>query len=182
MPSKLVADWFSDLSRAWKKDAEFDRYLEATYGAQVEAALAGGLTEWTETAEGSLGLILLLDQLPRNIFRGTPRMYAGDGRAVELVQAMLRDGRDRQLTNEQRAFAYMPLMHSEDRAVQALCEAQFAALAQQAPETCGHYPQHALSHRVIVDRFGRFPHRNEILGRESTAEEIDFLKQPNSSF
>ena len=128
----------------------------------------------------------MLDQLSRNMFRDTPGMFAQDSRALAAARGAVKQGVDRQLPRDPRTFLYMPLMHSEDAAVQARCVELFAAMADEY-EGAQQKPvrrtlKYAVMHRDIVARFGRFPHRNSVLGRESTAEELAFLKQPNSSF
>jgi len=130
-----------------------------------------------------LARILLLDQFTRNIFRGTPRAFAGDAQALSLAASLVSAGRDKNLSPWQRCFAYLPFEHSESLLEQERSVALFAALRREVQtgafdSAC----DYVLRHREIIARFGRFPHRNAILGRESTAEEIEFLKQPGSSF
>jgi uncharacterized protein (DUF924 family) len=173
-PDDVLREWFRDPERWWKRDAAFDDYLRATYGADVEAAIRGALDDWARSPRGALALVILLDQLTRNIYRGTPRMYAGDARAVATSLAVIEHGADASLSADERQFLYMPLMHSEDRALQQRSLEKFRELGQSLE-----YAEH---HAEIVLRFGRFPHRNAILGRESTPEEVEFLKQPGSSF
>lgn len=199
----IVDDWFGTLDergrvseekaqRWWKKDPEFDAYLRDRYGALVSAALAGELDDWQSGASSSLALVLLLDQFTRNIYRDSPQMYEGDVAAVAISTAMLDEaesGADGArlvaLPAIHKNFVFMPLMHSESLADQERCVACFRELVDGSQEMRdmfeGHL-QYAVAHRDIVARFGRFPHRNAILGRSSTAEELEFLTQPGSSF
>jgi uncharacterized protein (DUF924 family) len=173
-PDDVLREWFSDPERWWKRDAAFDDYLRATYGDDVEAAVRGEMDDWTRSPRGALALVILLDQFARNIHRGTPRMYAGDAKAVSTCLAVIEGDADASLSSDERQFLYMPLMHSEEHALQQRSLEKFRELGQGLD-----YAEH---HADIVSRFGRFPHRNEILGRASTPEEIEFLKQPGSSF
>jgi uncharacterized protein (DUF924 family) len=173
-PEVILREWFGDPERWWRRDPEFDRYLRETYADEVGAAQRGELDAWGRTTRGALALVILLDQFARNIYRDTPRMYAGDARAVSTCLAVIDRGEDASLSRDERQFLYMPLMHSEDRALQQRSLEKFRELGQGLD-----YAQH---HAEIVFRFGRFPHRNAILGRASTAEEIEFLEQPGSSF
>jgi len=168
-------------ARWWKKDPAFDREIEARFGALVESAKARALEGWTGTPRGRLAVLVLLDQFTRNIFRGSGRMYDGDAYALELTLAGLAAGEDTKLALAERYFLYMPLMHAEDRDPQERCVVLFEVLTKAAPHL-GDAAGYARAHRDIVARFGRFPHRNVLLGRTSTAEEVEFLKQPGSSF
>ena len=167
-------EWF-------RKDDAFDAAIRERFGADVETALSGIPGEASD--EALLADILLLDQFTRNIFRGTPRSFAGDARALKIAESLVATGRDKNLTPWQRWFAYLPFEHSESLLDQERSVALFAALRRemqhQAFDSAYDY---ALRHREVIERFGRFPHRNAILGRASTAEEIEFLKQPGSSF
>lgn len=176
---QLLAFWFSEEARPkwWEKDEAFDEGLRARFGALREEAASGALDAWAQTARGALALILLLDQLPRNLFRGDPRSYATDAKARAVTRAAIEAGLDRALNEEERLFLYLPLEHSEDLADQQDCCRLIAELTSQ-PE----WLKFAEIHRDIVQRFGRFPHRNEVLGRKSTAEEEAFLQEPHSSF
>lgn len=168
-------------ARWWKKDPAFDREIEARFGALVEKAKSRSLHGWASTARGRLALVVLLDQFTRNVFRDSGRMYDGDAYALELVAEGLAAAEDRNLHFAERYFLYMPLMHAEDLAAQDRCVALFDALVKGAPQL-GDAAKYARAHRDIVARFGRFPHRNVLLGRTSTGEEIAFLKEPGSSF
>jgi uncharacterized protein (DUF924 family) len=149
------------------------------FGSCVEAALAGALpATW---AGEPLAEILLLDQFTRNIFRGTPRAFAGDARALALARTLVDSGIHLTLHPLQRWFAYLPLEHAEDAVAQDESVRLFGALAAADPARAGAL-DYARRHREIVQRFGRFPHRNTILGRTSSAEETAFLQQPGSGF
>ena len=132
--------------------------------------------EWRASARGTLAAAIALDQFPRNMYRNDPRAFAADAAAIALVKEALDRGFDRELSDEERKFLYLPFEHSEDPAEQARSVALFSMLGD---ETTLDY---ARQHQVIIDRFGRFPHRNETLGRPSTPEEIAFLEEPGSSF
>jgi uncharacterized protein (DUF924 family) len=156
------------------------------FGGLVELALKGGLSEWAETPQGWLALVLLLDQLPRMIFRNTAKAYSGDARAQELVKHGLKLERDLALTPLQRTFIYLVLEHTENLKSQDEAIRRFTALLTLLPATDREYftqtLEHAKRHRAVIERFGRFPHRNEILGRDSTMQELEFLKKPGSRF
>lgn len=170
----------------WAKDAVVDAGIRERYGALVAAATAGAHREWAREPRGRLALILLFDQFPRNIYRDTPQAFAHDALALRLALDGIATGADRQLRAIERVFLYLPLEHAESVAMQQRSVALFTALAASVPEgdrpVFAGYLDHALRHRDVVRRFGRFPHRNHILGRTSTPEEIEFLKQPGSSF
>lgn len=170
-PSAVIAFWSEAGPSLWfAKDAAFDRRFRETFIATHEAACRGEFDHWLKTPGGALALTLLLDQFPRNAFRGTPRMYASDPKALAVANAAIAAGRDRHIDADLRLFFYLPYAHSEALADQersvALCRALDAnSLA------------HAEGHRDIVKRFGRFPHRNVILGRATTDEEQRFLDE-----
>lgn len=167
-------EWF-------RKSDAFDRAIEHSFAPLIESALAGGLRGWDGQANAALARILLLDQFTRNVFRDTPRAFAGDALALAAAQALVADGRDLALPPQQRAFAYLPFEHAEDMAMQDESVRLFTRLHAQAQGFAGSL-DYAQRHRAIIERFGRFPHRNAILGRPSTAEERAFLQQPGSSF
>ena len=168
------AEWF-------RKDDAFDFAIRERFGAAVESALSGTPDE--ESEEALLARILLLDQFTRNVFRGTPRAFAGDAKALQIAETLVAAGRDKNLSPWQRWFAYLPFEHSESLLDQERSVALFAALAREMQhEAFDSARDYAVRHREVIARFGRFPHRNAILGRESTAEEIEFLTQPGSSF
>lgn len=183
--------WLGDgLERGWCSDNRDDLWfaggpkLDATirerFGPLVEQALDGGLSAWEAEAETRLALVLLLDQFPRNIHRGQARAFAGDARAQQLVQQALAKGLDRDMAPVGRVFLYMPLVHAEHLALQDEAVARFQQLRDGSAPELGEKLERNLHfaklHRDIVLRFGRFPHRNAALGRESTAEELAFLK------
>ncbi len=168
-------EWF-------RKDEAFDAAIRDGFGNEVEAAL-GSDAPADAGDEELLARILLLDQFTRNIFRGTPRAFAGDAQALAIATALVGSGRDKNLDYWQRWFAYLPFEHAESLLEQERSVALYAALRREAQGGAfDNAYDYAVKHRDIVARFGRFPHRNTILGRESTAEEIEFLKQPGSSF
>lgn len=165
---------------------EQDAEARERFGALVEQALNGDLQDWAELPEGWLALVLLLDQLPRMIHRDTPRAFAGDERAQQLVRDGLAHGGDMLLSPIQRVFIYLVLEHAENLAVQDLAVAHFTALRDIAAEheqaLFRDFLDYAERHREVISRFGRFPHRNAILGRDSSDAEQSFLQQPGSSF
>ena len=171
---QLRAEWF-------RKDAAFDAAIAQRFGALVEAALAGGLRDWPADPGAALARIVLLDQFTRNMFRATSRAFAGDALALAAAQAMLAAGQDAALRPEQRVFIYLPFEHSEDVALQDRSVALFSALAAEAPGFANML-DYAHRHHAVIARFGRFPHRNELLGRASTPAEIAFLQEPGSRF
>lgn len=188
----VLAFWFGEIGadgdvvedRAWlwwQKDPDVDAEIKRKFEAAVQAAAAGELTAWQDTAEGQLALIILLDQMTRNMYRDTPQMFAYDAQALALTKAGIAQGIDQQLALIQRVFFYMPLEHAEETEAQRLSIEKFAALAEENADF-ELYLDFAHKHKVIIDRFGRYPHRNKILGRETTAEEAAFLTQPDSSF
>ncbi|MCX7149062.1 MAG: DUF924 domain-containing protein [Rhodocyclales bacterium] len=167
-------EWF-------RKDETFDAAIRERFGADVEAALRSTRDDGSD--ENLLVRILLLDQFTRNIFRGTPRAFAGDAQALVLAETLVAAGRDKNLSPYQRWFAYLPFEHGESLLDQERAVALFAGLRREMQnEAFASACDYAVRHREVIARFGRFPHRNVILGRASTAEEIEFLKQPGSSF
>ncbi|WP_139477081.1 DUF924 family protein [Aeromonas veronii] len=171
----------------WGKSSETDALLASRFGELVEAAAKGSLAHWADIPSGRLALILLLDQLPRNIHRGTPAAFAQDPLARDLCLKGLSIGADQSLSPLARIFFYLPLEHAESREQQARSVALFEALAAEqastpAQATFAGFADFARRHQVIIERFGRFPHRNDILGRTSTPEEAAFLQQPGSGF
>lgn len=165
----------------FQKSAEFDAELRQRFLADYEVAAAGELTAWLQTPRSLLALVLLLDQLPRNLFRGQAASFATDPQARQVAQAALDQGFDQQVSPVERAFLYLPFEHSEELADQQLAVELFAALVQQRPDLASYY-DYALRHYQVVERFGRFPHRNQILGRQTTPAELEFLQQPGARF
>jgi uncharacterized protein (DUF924 family) len=175
----VLGFWFSSATRPkWFEQSDaFDGEVRRLLLPLHEQAAAGRLAEWREHPEGCLASVILLDQVPRNVFRGTPRAFASDPAARELTKLAIERGYDTGLDKDQRLFLYLPLEHSEDLADQRL-SVEITRTRIGDPE----YLDYAERHLRIIQRFGRFPHRNRILGRPSTEEEIEFLKQPGSSF
>ena len=177
-PQAILHFWFEELTtkQHFVKDATLDETIRARFGDTLEAAARCELFAWRATVEGRLAEIVVLDQFSRNVYRDTPRAFAQDALALVLAQELVNSGQDRSLALAQRVFAYMPYMHSES----ALVHAQALTLFSQ-PGIEGNL-DFELRHKAIIDRFGRFPHRNAILGRTSSAEELAFLGEPGSSF
>ena len=166
----------------FRKDDAVDAGIARRFGPAIDQAVAGGLREWDqEGPQGTLARILLLDQFTRNTGRGTPAAFAGDALALAAAQQLVASGADQALTPHQRWFAYMPFEHAEDAAMQERSVDLFTALAQQNPGFEG-VLDYAHRHRGVIARFGRFPHRNPILGRASTPEEAAYLATPGSGF
>lgn len=173
IPATRNALWFS------RSDAT-DAHCRERYADASERARRGELRHWEATPRGTLAEVLLLDQIPRNIHRDSPLAYASDALAVAVTLAALDRGDDAHLGVAERLFLYLPLEHAEDRALQDRSVALFEALAADAPpplaESAAAYLRYAEAHRAVVARFGRFPHRNEVLGRATTPEEAEFLE------
>ena len=170
----------------WSKNKQTDQEIRSRFEDQVRAAAQGELDPWARTARGRLALIILLDQLPRNIYRKTARAFLHDEKALALSLEGLHLGMDRQLRPIERVFFYLPLEHSECLAHQERSVERFSDLVTTVPaeqkSTFEEYLNFAVRHRDIIERFGRFPHRNTTLGRKSTAEELAFLAEDGSSF
>lgn len=178
----IVARWY-------RKDPGFDAELRARFFELYEEARRGELAAWRTHAHSAMALLVTLDQFPRNFFRDSPEAFATDAIALGLARDLLSSGRARELTYHQRAVAMLPFQHAEDRAAQAegvagyealLAEATAASSPSAVISTLTQMVDYSRRHQVIVDRFGRFPHRNKVLGRDSTPEETEFLKQPGS--
>jgi uncharacterized protein (DUF924 family) len=169
--------------REWfVKDEAFDALIRERFGAAIDAAIAGGLREWDAAGpDGVLARLLLLDQFARNAYRNTPRAFAGDALALAAAQQLVDSGAERALAPLRRAFVYMPFEHAEAPDMQARAVALFTRLAAEHPgfDAMRDYAQR---HRDVIARFGRFPHRNAILGRAPTPDEAAFLRQPGSRF
>jgi uncharacterized protein (DUF924 family) len=175
------ADYLQPRAAWFRKDEAFDAAIRDEFGAVIEAALRGELRPWAGTPESAVAWIVVLDQFPRNAFRGSARMFAGDALALAAARALVATGADRTLPGVMRQFVYLPFEHAEDLGVQHESIRLFAELARDEPALAG-LPEWARKHMEIVARFGRYPHRNALLGRASTAEEIEFLQQPGSGF
>ncbi len=172
-PHAPRAEWF-------RKDTAFDATIADRFGAAIESAIGGAFREWCSDAHGALARVVLLDQFTRNAYRGTARAFAGDAEALATAIGSVDQGLDRTLDRYERAFLYLPFEHSEDRRIQDRSIALFTELASETGDRVA--LDWAEKHAVIVRRFGRYPHRNAVLGRASTPEEIAFLQEPGSSF
>jgi uncharacterized protein (DUF924 family) len=169
--------WFHETapSQWWKVDAEFDRLIAERFGEVHTRAAQGELYGWRTDPGGRLAEVIVLDQFSRNIYRGSQRAFSTDVLALALAQEAVAAKADLALPSEERAFFYMPYMHSESRVIHEVAERLFRENAQNTHDF-------ELRHKAIIDRFGRYPHRNAVLGRESTPEELAFLAGPGSSF
>ena len=170
--------WFDELSdkQHFTKDAALDENIRTRFGLTLEAAARCELFAWRATAQGALAEIIVLDQFSRNVYRGTPRAFAQDALALALAQQLVASGEHMSLLVPQRRFVYMPYMHSESLLIHAHAVELFKCPG------LGDNLDFELRHRAIIERFGRYPHRNAILKRDSTAQEIAFLAEPGSSF
>jgi uncharacterized protein (DUF924 family) len=184
-PADVLEFWFGRPPRAaraewFRKDPDFDAAIRGRFGAAVESALGGAFEEWTTTPHGTLARVILLDQFTRNIYRDTPGAFAGDAQALADASAAVDAGFDRELDRFERWFLYLPFEHAEDWSAQQRSLELFGRLADETGDRSplGWAEQHA----EVIRRFGRYPHRNVILGRPSTPEELAFLAQPGSSF
>ena len=193
---EILRYWFGDLPDAlafpdkgkiWFRGGEaVDQEIRKRFGQNVKRASRGGLDHWTDSPRGRLALIILLDQFSRNVYRDTPQAFAQDQKALQLALSGIEKGEDKELKPVEQSFFYMPLQHSEDLAIQKQSVKTYTELAECVPPAI-EFPMrnvldYAVRHLKIIERFGRFPHRNKILGRESTPEETEFLKTPGSSF
>jgi uncharacterized protein (DUF924 family) len=171
-PDDILNFWFEAGPDKWfDKDADFDREITDRFASSHEAAERGALDQWQENAKGAMALVILLDQFPRNMYRDTPRAFATDAKALAVAKRAIARGFDQGFELQQRRFLYMPFMHAEDAAMQQRC----IDLCEAAGDENG--LKHARIHAEIVNRFGRFPHRNRILGRETSPEEQRFLDE-----
>ncbi len=177
-PDAILDFWFKEITpkQWWARSDDFDRHIESRFGNLHLSAERCELYGWREIAQGRLAEIIVLDQFSRNIHRDHPHAFACDALALALAQTAIAAKADCELDIVQRAFLYMPYMHSESLMIHAVAVSLFS---QQGME--GNL-EFELRHKEIIDRFGRYPHRNAILGRTSTPEEIDFLETPSSSF
>ena len=174
----VISFWFEELKprQWWIKDFALDREIDRRFGDIHSRAISSTLSPWRKDASGRLAEIIVLDQFSRNIYRGTPRAFAADSLALGLAEEMVSLGLDGELETQQRAFVYMPYMHSESPSVHIVAVKLFKSLGL-APSF-----EYELRHKAIIDRFGRYPHRNQIIGRKSTVAERAFLLMPGSSF
>ena len=177
-PHPILHFWFTELTpkQHFAKDPALDETIRTRFGATLEAAAKCELFAWRATPEGRLAEIVVLDQFSRNVYRDTPRAFAQDALALALAQELVASGQDRSLPLAQRSFAYMPYMHSESALVHTHAVALFS---QPGMEDTLRFE---LRHQAIIERFGRYPHRNAILDRSSTAQELAFLNEPGASF
>jgi len=177
-PQDVLAFWFEETpsEKWWKVDPGFDAVIRERFLGLLNQAAAGELHAWRGNGKGRLAEIIVLDQFPRNIHRGTAAAFACDPVALVLAQEAVAAGALAELTPTERSFLLLPYMHSESPRIHVVAEALYR---EHAPPTNLDFE---LRHKAIVDRFGRYPHRNELLGRESTPEEVEFLTQPGSSF
>lgn len=180
----ILTFWFDEAGpdKWFEQSNGFDQKIEDRFGVLAHQARDGKLETWSETPRGCLALIILIDQFSRNIHRGSPLTWSADVHGLALTRLALDRGYDKDLDHEERKFMYMPLMHSENLEDQDRAVALFQQLAADGAENGEITVEFAIRHRDIVADYGRFPHRNEILGRQSTAKEIVLLKDPDASF
>lgn len=175
---QVLTFWFEETDPAmwWTVDATFDEKIRARFSELLHQASRGELHAWRATSKGRLAEIIVLDQFSRNIYRNTPQAFAQDAMALVLAQEAVLRSAHQELSSDERVFLLLPYMHSESQKIHGEAEALFREF------TSAYNYDFELRHKAIIDRFGRYPHRNETLSRTSTAEEIEFLKQPGSSF
>ena len=178
MYQEIIDFWFVqiDSKQWWQKDLNFDSTIQSKFGSSHNQAKAGELYHWRDTALGSLAEIIVLDQFSRNIYRDDPRAFECDPVALALAQTAISKGFDSSLPQTQRSFFYLPFMHSESQIIHKEAVKLYELLGNKTNL------EFELQHKKIIDKFGRYPHRNSILGRQSTSDEVDFLKLPNSGF
>lgn len=178
MHSEVLNFWFHEIkpSQWWKKDDDFDRMIERRFSGIHARACRCELHEWRTTAQGRLAEIIVLDQFSRNMYRNSPQAFAHDPLALALAQEAVAAQADALLDVPQRSFLFMPYMHSESLSIHAIAMKLFESKC--SPESFEFEKQH----QQIIAEFGRYPHRNVVLGRTSTDEEMEFLKKPGSSF
>jgi uncharacterized protein (DUF924 family) len=183
--SEITADdilqfWFEDIEHSswFRKDVEFDRELKQLFGGLLTQAKNNEMDDWATTSRGRLALIIVLDQFSRNIYRDSAVAFEADPKALQLTTDGIQQGLDQDLTLEQRSFFYLPLRHAEDLAMQEL------GLEKTRELNAAGYgsDKYALNHLELIQRFGRFPHRNHLLGRENTSEEERYLSEGNAGF
>lgn len=186
--TEILQFWYRELEPGqWFNGGdEVDRRIRDRFAGTVEDVYNGAHDDWVGTPEGRLALLLVLDQFPRNIYRNTPRAFAQDDKALRVALDGIALGADEQLSLHQRAFYYLPLEHCERLEIQDRSIERYSTLVLQTPEhgksAARRYLDYAWRHYQIIKRFGRYPHRNKTLGRESTQKEVQFLKEPGSSF
>lgn len=178
MFQEVIQFWFEEIDQSqwWVKDEAFDALIQSRFSAIHDQAAKGELFSWRTSSAGALAEIIVLDQFSRNMYRDTAQSFAYDAQALTLAQAAITLGYDTALTIEQRPFMYLPFMHSESRLIHEEAVTLYTHLG--IPTSL----EFELKHKTIIEKFGRYPHRNNILGRTSSPEELAFLSQPNSSF
>ncbi|MEA5418210.1 DUF924 family protein [Spirulina sp. CCNP1310] len=178
MYTQVLSFWFEEIEKSlwFQSDKDFDDLIEHRFLDLMQQAAVGELYPWRTTAEGRLAEIIILDQFSRNVYRNTPQAFAQDPIALVLAQEAVASGVLNVLNPTQRVFLLLPYMHSESKQIHVVAE----TLYQEFTPTENY--EFELRHKAIIDRFGRYPHRNQVLGRSSTQEEIEFLKEPGSSF
>ena len=178
MYQRVLDFWFNDIepNQWFEKNIDFDNRIKERFGLLHQQAIQGELSAWRDSPKGALAEIIVLDQFSRNIFRDQPESFAADPMALALAQVAISKGFDQELSLSERSFLYMPYMHSESAVIHEEAVTLFRDLG------IVNNLDFELKHKKIVDRFGRYPHRNAILGRQSSAEELAFLEEPNSSF
>lgn len=178
MWKEILEFWFNELEPKmwWVKDEVLDSRIRGRFMELHTQAMRGELYSWRAGARSSLAEIIVLDQFSRNMFRDTPQAFASDPLALALAQNAIEKGFDKELEKEQRSFMYIPFMHSESAMIHGWALELYTALGMEDKL------KYEKLHKAIIDRFGRYPHRNAILGRQSTQEELEFLKEPHSSF
>ena len=176
--NEVIKFWFEEITPAqrWQKNLAFDALIAKKFGDLHEKAMKNELKSWRKNALGALAEIIILDQFSRNIYRDTPAAFAGDELALSTAQEAIERGYDNHLNEDYKSFLYMPFMHSENAEIHKIAVNLF-----NQPGMEGTY-DYELKHKAIIDKFGRYPHRNDILKRISTKEEIEFLKTKDSSF
>jgi len=193
---EILHFWFGSLKNGfpeadrrklwWFGGDSTDKLIAELFGHRVRQALWGQLNDWAGQPRGRLALILLLDQFTRSIYRGSTDAFAGDGQAEALCRAGIKNGHDTALELSERLFFYMPLEHAEELSSQNLCVARIESMLCETPRELRHHIDNALDfaheHRDLIIRFNRFPHRNEVLSRSSTPEELAYLNQPHKSY
>lgn len=175
---QIITFWFEEIdSKFWfRKDEKFDQNLRERFFETLRCAAVSELYHWRTSAEGRLAEVIVLDQFSRNLYRNSASAFANDPLALALAQEAVAQGLDKELPTSRRTFLYMPYMHSESLKIHDVALELFTELGQEKNL------DYQIRHREIIERFGRYPHRNVVLGRESTAEELAFLEQPGSSF
>lgn len=195
-PEQILSVWFGEdpaqplqhAERWFLKEPAFDQWLTEEFEPHIRRAISGTYDHWKETPRGALAFIILLDQFSRNIYRDTPASFAQDGAALTVCRQGLENGFEARLAPMERSFFYMPLMHGESLELQRLSVQNFAALAKQQDqdaalrESLEKNHGYAVDHCKVIEKFGRFPHRNQILGRPSSPGELEYLANPEAGF